>query len=432
MMNTVLVNLGIDVARSIVAIGFTYLFFQSFFQHKWNTHALWKVLVFAAFVFVHAAIFPISFISPDNYLAVFIILPVMPLAIGLTYFRGKPAIIAIVATLYPIIALTVDFVIAYIMLLLPFDIRGPFSSFIITGLLMLAVIFAIRKFNLGRMDFITFRLGAIFYMLISVSALISIRFINIFQNYDLSGVAPVHWHSVLGTNIFVLILIESLIRQNEKSRLLILQKSQNMIQQNHITQLADSLAEKRLMFHDFRHSIEMVTTLFNTGKENELEAYLSEISSNKSIALTLDTGNVMVDAILTSKKAEAVKNNIDFNLKMDIPQGFPNMSVEICTLMSNALENAIEACLRSTESGRFINVEIKAVKTQFLFRTVNTIGTTPKPDGKFLATSKADKINHGIGLRSMKQTCDNLRGDLNFEYDDTQFELQAYLPMNVD
>ncbi|MCL2387403.1 MAG: ATP-binding protein, partial [Defluviitaleaceae bacterium] len=303
----------------------------------------------------------------------------------------------------------------------------------VSCLLILLFVFAVRQLKLGRMDFVTTRLGVIFCLLMMVTSFVMHQFIHTLVEYEhgVFAIGSLIRNSVVVANVLVIVLIESLIRQNEKSRFLILQKFQSEMQQNHITQLADNLAERRLMSHDFRHSIEMIHSLFSVGKENELRAYLSALSSKKPTVLTLDTGNVMVDAVLTSKKAEAVSNNIDFTLKMDIPQGLPNMSIEICTLLGNALDNAIEACERSLEKCKFIIIEIRATETQFLCRIINTIGEKPKPNGKFLATSKPDNSNHGIGLKSMKQTCDNLGGDLSFEYNDTQFELQIYIPIII-
>jgi len=394
---------------------------QSFLQDKRNIHVVWKILTF---VFATAVVFLPATEVVGHWAGAFISVTRTAI-IGWVFFRRKPVIIAAVAGLHHLTWVTSDIISVSIVVHFFPTAAYPIVFLKISCLLMLLFVFAVRRLKPGLMDFVTTRLGIIFCLLMMVTSFVTHQFIHTVAEDGVFAIGPLIRNSVVVANVLVLVLIENLIRQNEKSRLLILQKFQNETQQNYITGLADNLAEKRLMSHDFRHSIDMIHALL--GKENELRAYISELSGKKPLTLTLDTGNVMLDAVLTSKKAEAVGNNIDFTLKMDIPQGLPDISVEICTLLSNALDNAIEACGRSSEKCKFIKVEIRAAGAQFLCRIVNTIGTKPRSDGKFLATSKADKANHGIGLRSMAQTCDKLGGELCFEYDDVQFELQMYI-----
>ena len=218
-------------------------------------------------------------------------------------------------------------------------------------------------------------------------------------------------------------------RRNEKSKVSILH--QNELQESHIMQLTENQEQIKMLSHDFKQKVETIRTLNDTGKYEELTAYIKEISHSQPAFILIDTGNAMLDAILSSKESEATRNSIDFALKMDIPQGLPNITVAVCTMLGNALDNAIEACLRTTISNRFIRMEIRATKTQFLCRIVNALGEPPKPSGNFLKTSKADHANHGMGLKSMKQTCDILGGDFSFEYTDTDFEIQIYLPIEA-
>ena len=227
---------------------------------------------------------------------------------------------------------------------------------------------------------------------------------------------------VMAALVFVSIIVG---RQSEKSKASILH--QNELQKSHILQLAKNQEQIKMLSHDFKQKVETIHTLNKSGKSSELTAYITQIYNSHPTFILIDTGDAMVDAILSSKEAEALRNSIDFSLDMDIPQGLPKLSIEICTLLGNALDNAIEACMRA--SRRFIRIEIRAAETQFLCRIVNTLGVAPKPDGDFLRTSKAEPTIHGMGLKSMKQTCDDLGGDFSFEYTDTHFELQVYLPI---
>jgi len=229
--------------------------------------------------------------------------------------------------------------------------------------------------------------------------------------------------------IMALLVLVSIVvgRRIKKSKVLIVY--QNELQKNHIMQLTESQEQIRMLAHDFKQKVDTLRTLNDMGKSNELTAFLSEISQNSPISDMLDTGNVMMDAVLSSKETEALRNQINFTLKMDIPHGIPDISIDICTLLGNALDNAIEGCARAPIDNRFINIEIRATKTQFLCLVINTLDKKPIREGCFLKSSKTGAGNHGIGLKSMKQTCDALGGDFCFEYTETHFKLQIYLPV---
>jgi sensor histidine kinase regulating citrate/malate metabolism len=130
---------------------------------------------------------------------------------------------------------------------------------------------------------------------------------------------------------------------------------------------------------------------------------------------------------MSEKQATMDKYDIEFKLKIDIAPEIAELSAEVCALISNALDNAIEACLKS-DSERVITAEINSNKTRFLCYIKNTIGETPAYDGQFLRTSK-NESGHGIGLRSMRYTCDRLGGKIKFKFDNEYFELWISLPI---
>ena len=102
-------------------------------------------------------------------------------------------------------------------------------------------------------------------------------------------------------------------RRSEKSKVSILHQSE--LQKSHILQLAKNQEQIKMLSHDFKQKAETIRTLNESGKSNELTAYITEISNIQPTFIFIDTSDAMVDAILSSKGAEALRNSIDFSLK---------------------------------------------------------------------------------------------------------------------
>lgn len=228
--------------------------------------------------------------------------------------------------------------------------------------------------------------------------------------------------SIVAVNVLLFILVEILIRQNEKNQKLLLIEVQNDAHITHIKQLTQYQNQIRTMSHDFRQQVQELYTLCVENKSDELQAKLTELSNRRSKDLAMDTGNIMLDSILTSKIEVAEVEKIDFKQKLDVEPELDYINSEICVLLGNALDNAIEACVRS-DGDKFIGMELTATPKQFLCHIINTIGATPQADGEFLKTAKQDTLRHGIGLQSMSQICEDVGGTLTYDFNEEHFNL---------
>ena len=235
--------------------------------------------------------------------------------------------------------------------------------------------------------------------------------------------------SVIIINIFVFIVAENIMITEEEKRKRLHVEMQNSAQQNHIKQLIENNLNIRKISHDFRHQVQILHTLCQKGKYDELLSRLSQAVKNRNKDLLISTENIMLDSILSSKLEEAVKENIDFKIKnLDVAPNISHMNLEICVLLGNALENAIEACMR-VEAEKVIELELEVSEKLLVCNIVNTIGEPPQlmEDG-FLKSSKLDDLHHGVGMRSMEQTCEDFGGELIFKFDEKYFYFWIIVP----
>ena len=228
-------------------------------------------------------------------------------------------------------------------------------------------------------------------------------------------------------NIFIFVLIESIMRQNEKSQELIQIKSRYDAQQERMTQLLDNHEHIRQISHDFKQQADILYRLCHEKKYDELLSSLSKLSHNHSTLWPIQTGNMMLDTLLSSKNENAVRQGINFNLELDVQPELEYVNMDVCILLGNAIDNAIEACVRSCPGKKYIEMDLTANLSSFMFYLKNDIGEPPQIDGEQIKTQKSDKLRHGVGLKSMKQIVKKLGGNMSFEYDNDKFELWIHI-----
>lgn len=182
--------------------------------------------------------------------------------------------------------------------------------------------------------------------------------------------------------------------------------------------------------HDYRNHIQNMKILLNDGNYKELGEYLNELTDDlNTVDTVIKTGNVMVDAILNSKLTVAKKANINLNVKANIPKSLPMSDVEICTLMGNLLDNAIEACEKLPEAERFIRIYIGTYKNQFYLSVQNSAGEVKKFQSKYMSTKKNSK-DHGYGIFRIDRIVNKYKGYLSGQNEEGVFATEISVPIN--
>lgn len=167
--------------------------------------------------------------------------------------------------------------------------------------------------------------------------------------------------------------------------------------------------ELRRFRHDYRNHMIVVNAYLESGKTAEAWEYLNTINGGINGVLNkIKTGNFVSDAILNSKAVSAAKFDTQISFSGRVPsEGIS--SEDLCTILSNLIDNAIEACEKV--SGRK-KIEIESGEANgFLILSVSnpTVnGANPK-----FRTTKKDKLNHGIGLKNVERVIKKYNGTLD-------------------
>ena len=143
-----------------------------------------------------------------------------------------------------------------------------------------------------------------------------------------------------------------------------------------------------------------------------------------------NTGNMIVDSILRVKKSICIEKNIDFFEDMDFSKSDFIDMIDICTIFSNLIDNAIEACdkINNPNIPKKIILKSKYIDGFCVVLIENTKVNEVKQRKTLLLTSKKTSYMHGIGLNNVKKTVKKYLGQINFSYSKNDFTVKIMIP----
>ena len=134
-------------------------------------------------------------------------------------------------------------------------------------------------------------------------------------------------------------------------------------------------AKMRGWRHDYHNHIQAMQASMSLGRYDEVNAYLRELNDDLTqVDTAVKTGRVMVDAILNGKLNVAAQNKIPVNVKARIPDGTPCTDVDLCVILGNLLDNAVEENAKLPEADRFLRVYLGQKNTQMYLAVTNAAG----------------------------------------------------------
>lgn len=221
----------------------------------------------------------------------------------------------------------------------------------------------------------------------------------------------INFSAVLIVPIFMVLIIYLLFNCISKqyfeniSLLMEKQVEQQVEHYKKINKLTDDLREFR---HDYKNHMICLQSLLNNKQYDEALSYVKSITNQEILnSNKFFSGNQIADAILTDKNELAQKNNCKIIFDGSVSD---EISVSnLCTILSNALDNSIEACSKiDSDETQIIDVKCVASELIQIIRISN-----PNPDNNAVTeTSKADRKNHGFGLSNIRRTVERMDGQM--------------------
>lgn len=202
------------------------------------------------------------------------------------------------------------------------------------------------------------------------------------------------------------------------------------IQLQYFEAYKNSQKETRRLKHDMKNHLICINDLCSKEKYSELSDYVKTLQDSISTLETIfNTGNSIADSIINEKYSIMEKNHISFELKGLFGENILIKPVHICTIFANAIDNAIEACMKIEEiSHRRIDIEIKNSRNFLVLSFRNSIKEQLKLKDNKIKTSKQDEENHGFGLENIRAVVNKYKGDCEIKVIKDTFEISIVLP----
>lgn len=179
--------------------------------------------------------------------------------------------------------------------------------------------------------------------------------------------------------------------------------------------------------HDLKNHMMCMKIMLKNNKFKELDNYFSQLSIDISkVIIKFNTGNIVIDTVLSSKVALA--NFYKVPVEVEIPNliEVEIKDFELCAILSNLLDNAIEASNKSDESK--IKIKISSLFNCMIIIISNKIDENILISNPKLNTTKKDKLNHGIGLSIVDDIVKKYDGTISFYIDNGYFNVNITLP----
>lgn len=176
--------------------------------------------------------------------------------------------------------------------------------------------------------------------------------------------------------------------------------------------------------HDYRHHIQTMKVHAANGELEEIIKYLDMLDEDlTNVETVIRTGNRMSDAILNSKLSLAARQEIKVKAEAKIPVSLTVSELDLCIIIGNLLDNAIEACMELPPDSRLIRIYMEMKGNYLYLSLINTAGGKKK---RSFHTTKGE--GHGLGLVRVDEIVKKYGGYIKRASEDEAFSTEVLLP----
>ena len=177
--------------------------------------------------------------------------------------------------------------------------------------------------------------------------------------------------------------------------------------------------------HDYRHHIQVMKVHMANGEYDAVDSYLDMLDNDlTNVETVVKTGNRMADAILNSKLSLAAQRSIHIKADAKIPISVSVSELDLCIVIGNLIDNAIEACMELPEDKRLIRIYIDMKGNFLYFALTNTAGGKKK---RSFRSTKGE--GHGYGIARVDAVVKKYGGYVTRASEDGAFSTEVLLPV---
>lgn len=297
--------------------------------------------------------------------------------------------------------------------------------------------------------------------LIRVTSFVLVRFVKGFRNVKADSDLPMsYWISLIGIPLGTVFMLFSVFMNGNLPRVIVLgcmccaflinilsfylydkiaelmkermdmqvTREQNRFYEYQVRMMKDTLDSIRVLRHDMKNKLSALYNMACEGKNEDLVGYLEELtdvsSQSKEYA---HSGNVTIDSIINYKLQKAEERHIKITTDVIVPVELLVPAFDIAVVLGNLLDNALDAVSYVDEGNRWIDIGIKYSKGRLIVKISNAFDGTIIRNAEGIVSRKADKDNHGLGIKSVETTLEKYDGALQIVHEGQKFEAKVLM-----
>ena len=219
--------------------------------------------------------------------------------------------------------------------------------------------------------------------------------------------------TILAVVLMMSVLVFNISRQYEvEKELARLKSEQAELLERDYTTLNRAYEVNAKLFHDFHNHIGVLRQLLAHEKYGEAVRYLDELQAPvQDLTAAVWTGDETTDYLINSKAATAEAAGVRFQAQVEFPRRTNIRSVDLCAILGNLLDNAIEAARQvPDQSERTVALTIRRIHQMLVIKVENSFAAAPVQENGQLKTTKAGGGLHGWGLKSAQTAAEKYDG----------------------
>ena len=398
-------------------------------QKEFNKNSIYKVLIVWIFVCIYTNILINQFVKQVLTVVVYTIL-------SMILYRGTYGIhLCLVVICYLFITAIDTIAINGMCYLLGISyntfVWRKFSYITLTTAdKLLAVFFAWvlkhsrKKGNLGKQHNKWVKLSVLFPTV--SAAMLTILFYTSPRNGDVTLIIVVFAGILMIANLAMIYVINNIEKATEQEQDLRLLRQQISIQTENYGTLKRNYSVQRKSTHEFERHIQVLRDLLDRKEYETAQDYVRQLQADRTLKVfSITSNNPVIDVVLNQKHQVAQENRIRMRVKVNDLSSVSIRTNELVVLLSNLLDNAIEACLKLERDREIVCSILKEDSTYISIR--NTSDPVMIIHGE-IPTTKQDATEHGYGLQAVKYILNQLDAEYTFAYHNGWFQFVAEIP----
>lgn len=229
-------------------------------------------------------------------------------------------------------------------------------------------------------------------------------------------------------DIVALLLLDHLEQSAVNREKLVVANEQVHLQGENIHALSQAYTSQRKMTHDYRTQLTTLSELLENGELAEAKAFLSELKVRQSERILLiNSHNAAIDAILNSKGYIGRQRGIDMRFRVNDLSELKLSRVDVIIVLSNLIDNAMEACADLSESEKWVSIQIIYSQNLLSLTIINPSRPVHIFNGQ-IPTSKSEAQLHGFGLSNVKDILEKYQAEYSLTFEEGRFIFTADWP----